>query len=349
MKEARYWKGLDDSSSVQCELCPHQCIIGPGKTGVCGVRRNNDGTLMCLVWGRSIAENVDPIEKKPLYHFLPGSRSLSIATVGCNLRCTFCQNSDISQYPLHTGEVTGREMLPGYVVQSALRNECASISYTYTEPTIYLEYVIDTARMARQSGVANVMVTNGYINPDIVRRDLAELIDAANIDLKSFSEGFYKRLCSAKLAPVLDAVRAYHEAGVWIEITTLLIPGENDSKEELREIAGFIRSLSPDIPWHLSRFYPRYRYDKASPTPVEGLEAAREIGLGEGLSYVYTGNVAGHAGENTFCKSCGQQIIARMGFSITEKVMSGNRCSRCNQTIPGRFLHEKPELHAQGR
>ncbi len=337
MKEARYWKGLRESSRVQCELCPHQCVIVPGKTGICGVRRNDEGTLMSLVWGRSVAENVDPIEKKPLYHFLPGSLSLSIATVGCNLRCTFCQNSDISQYPLNTGEITGRELLPGSVVQSALRNDCASISYTYTEPAVYLEYVVDAARMAHQSGIANVMVTNGYINPDIVKQDLAGLIDAANIDLKSFSEDFYKRLCSARLSPVLDAIAAYYEAGIWIEITTLIIPGENDSPQELREIARFIRSLSPDIPWHISRFYPRYRYDKASPTPVEDLEAAREIGLSEGLSYVYTGNVAGHAGENTFCRGCGQRIIARVGFSVQERAMNGNKCSRCGQTIPGRF------------
>lgn len=337
MKEARYWKGLDNSSRVQCELCPHQCTIGPEKTGVCGGRQNKGGVLRSLVWGRSVAGNVDPIEKKPLYHFFPGSLAFSIATVGCNLRCTFCQNSDISQYPIHTGKITGDELLPEDVVQSAISKGCASISYTYTEPTVYLEYVIDTARIAHQSGIANVMVTNGYINPDIVRQDLAGLIDAANIDLKSFSDGFYKRLCSAKLSPVLDAISAYHEAGIWIEITTLIIPGENDSKEELREIARFIRSLSQDIPWHLSRFYPRYLYDKASPTPVEELEAAREIGLSEGLLYVYTGNVAGHAGENTFCSGCGQRIIARMGFSIMEKAMRGKRCSRCGQTIPGRF------------
>lgn len=336
MKEARYWTEAA-GGRIQCMLCPHHCSIGIDKTGICGVRKNKEGKLYALVWGKSVAENVDPIEKKPLYHFLPGTLSFSIATVGCNFRCSFCQNSDISQYPINTGEIAGRELSPEDVVKAALQSGCASISYTYTEPTIYLEYVIDTARTAKQNGIANVMVTNGYINPEIIKNDLAGLIDAANIDLKSYSDAFYKRLCSARLTPVLEAIKAYHGAGIWIEITTLIIPGENDSEEELREIARFIKSISPEIPWHLSRYYPRYRYDSAPPTPVEELETAREIGLSEGLAYVYTGNVAGNTGENTFCHACGKQIITRKGFFVAARAMRGNTCGHCGQTIPGRF------------
>ena len=336
MREARYWKKHDEDR-VRCVLCPHRCIIGNGKTGLCGVRRNENGVLYSLVWGRSIAASVDPIEKKPLYHFLPGSLSFSIATVGCNLRCSFCQNSDISQYPFFTGKITGEELLPEDAVKAAVARECASISYTYTEPTVYLEYVLDTSVQARARGLFNTMVTNGYTSTEVITNELKGLIDAANIDLKAFTESFYKRLCSARLAPVLDAIRAYFDAGVWIEVTTLVIPGENDSKEELTDIARFIRGLSPDIPWHLSRFYPRYRYDNAPPTPVDELETAREIGLAEGLNYVYTGNVAGHVGENTFCPGCGERIISRRGYSVALEAMKGNACLRCGRTISGRF------------
>jgi pyruvate formate lyase activating enzyme len=336
MKEARYWAGLE-KGRVQCFLCPQMCRIGEGKTGFCGVRKNIEGRLMSLVWGRSIAASVDPIEKKPLFHFLPGSLSFSIATVGCNLRCAFCQNSDISQYPFHTGKITGEELPPEEVVKAALARKCASISYTYTEPTIYLEYAVDTARLAHEKGLANVMVTNGYINPDIVKSDLAGLMDAANIDLKSFSDAFYKKLCSARLQPVLDAIRAYHEAGIWIEITTLVIPGENDSPEELTQIARFIAQTSPEIPWHLSRYYPRYQYESAPPTPVEELEEARNIGLSEGLFYVYTGNVPGHEGESTFCPGCGNKIIGRKGYLIAKQDMKGHTCNECGRSIEGRF------------
>ncbi len=337
MKEAGYWKGLEHKR-VQCELCPHRCIIAESKTGICGVRKNQGGILVSLVWGRSIAANVDPIEKKPLYHFLPGSQSFSIATVGCNLRCTFCQNSDISQYPVHTGNITGEKAEPEEIVEAAKRRGCASISYTYTEPTIYLEYALDTARIAKGKGIRNVFVTNGYINADIVRGDLSGLIDAANIDLKSFSDSFYKKLCSARLQPVLDAITAYHEAGIWIELTTLVIPGENDSPEELRDIARFISSVDPEIPWHLSRFYPRYQYEDAPPTPVHVLEKAGEIGLQEGLVYVYTGNVVGHRGENTFCPGCGREIISRKGYVIAGMGVQGNACTSCGHYISGHFI-----------
>jgi pyruvate formate lyase activating enzyme len=336
MKQARFWVKADDNK-VRCFLCAHRCLIAESKTGVCGVRKNEGGVLYSLVWGRSISGNIDPIEKKPLFHFLPGSTSFSIATVGCNFRCAFCQNSDISQYPHDTGRIAGEEMLPEAIVASALRNGCRSISYTYTEPTIYLEYALDTAVLAKGKGLFNNMITNGYTTPEVIGNDLKGTIDAANIDLKAFTDGFYKRLCSARLAPVLDAIQAYHDAGIWIEITTLIIPGENDSDDELRDIASFINSISPDIPWHISRYYPRYRYDHAPVTPVKTIERAREIGLSQGLNFVYSGNVMGHQGENTYCPNCKKIIIARTGFSIEQIAMKNNACGYCSQEIPGRF------------
>jgi pyruvate formate lyase activating enzyme len=336
MKEARFWNKADEGK-VRCFLCAHRCLVAEGKVGICGVRRNEGGVLYTLVWARSIAANVDPIEKKPLFHFLPGSTAFSIATVGCNFRCAFCQNSDISQYPHERHRITGDEFPPEDVVASALKNGCQSISYTYTEPTIYLEYALDTAVLAKGRGLFNNMITNGYTSTEVIESDLKGTIDAANIDLKAFTDSFYKKLCSARLTPVLDAIRAYHAAGIWIEITTLVIPGENDSDTELRDIASFIKSVDPDIPWHISRYYPRYRYDSAPPTPVKTLERAREIGLSEGLKFVYTGNVMGHAGENTSCPHCGKEVISRVGFSVNKKAMKGSTCGYCQTTIPGRF------------
>jgi pyruvate formate lyase activating enzyme len=336
MKEARFWNKADEGK-VRCFLCAHRCLVAEGKVGICGVRRNEGGVLYTLVWARSIAANVDPIEKKPLFHFLPGSTAFSIATVGCNFKCAFCQNSDISQYPHETLRITGDTFPPEDVVASALKNGCQSISYTYTEPTIYLEYALDTAVLAKGRGLFNNMITNGYTSTEVIESDLKGTIDAANIDLKAFTDSFYKKLCSARLTPVLDAIRAYHAAGIWIEITTLVIPGENDSDTELRDIASFIKSVDPDIPWHISRYYPRYRYDSAPPTPVKTLERAREIGLSEGLKFVYTGNVMGHAGENTSCPHCGKEVISRVGFSVNKKAMKGSTCGYCQTTIPGRF------------
>ncbi len=336
MEEARFWVKADNGK-VRCFLCAHRCLIPESRTGVCGVRKNEAGVLYSLVWGRSISGNIDPIEKKPLFHFLPGSTSFSIATVGCNFRCAFCQNSDISQYPHEAGLIAGERLMPEEIVASALRSGCRSISYTYTEPTVYLEYALDTAVLARQKGLYNNMITNGYTTPEVIENSLKGTIDAANIDLKSFTEGFYRKLCSARLSPVLDAIRAYHAAGIWIEITTLVIPGENDSDEELHDMASFIKTISPDIPWHISRYYPRYRYDHAPATPVKTIERAREIGLSEGLNFVYSGNVMGHAGENTYCPSCRKLIIARRGYFIEQIAMKGNACGYCSHEIPGRF------------
>jgi len=336
MKQARFWT-QHQGETVQCRLCPHGCIIKEGHSGICAVRRNEGGTLYSLVWGKAIAANVDPIEKKPLFHFLPGSRSYSIATVGCNLQCEFCQNSDISQYPREEGRISGRDFPPEDVAAEAEKHHCASISYTYTEPTIYLEYVLDTAAKAKTRQIANVLVTNGYTTADIIRDEFPGLIDAANVDLKAFTERFYKELCKARLKPVLDAIQAYHDSGVWIEITTLLIPGENDSEQELKDIAAFIKSVSEDIPWHVSRYYPRYHYDKAPPTSVDALEQARAIGLASGLKFVYTGNVQGRASEHTYCPQCGATVIERMGFTIQARRMVDGCCAQCRTPIAGRF------------
>ncbi len=337
MQEARFWTRREDGA-VQCWLCPHRCIIREGKTGICTVRKNEDGILYSLVWAMSIAANIDPIEKKPLFHVLPGSRAFSIATVGCNLQCAFCQNSDISQYPRETGRIAGETFLPEAVVAEAVAQKCACISYTYTEPTVSIEYVLDCSKIAKERGVLNTIITNGYTSAEVIRDEFKGIMDAANIDLKAFTDRFYKELCKARLTPVLDAIKAYHDSGIWIEITTLLIPGENDSQAELRDIAAFIKSVSADIPWHISRYYPRYQYDKAPPTPVKSLEAARNIGLSEGLKFVYTGNVPGHASEHTYCPNCGKIVIKRLGFAIQEKSMERDRCSHCHAAIPGRFV-----------
>lgn len=336
MEIARFWTKLKDNK-IRCELCPHRCIIKEGGLGICSVRKNIDGTLYTLVYGRAVATNIDPIEKKPLFHVLPGSYAFSVATVGCNFRCKFCQNSDISQYPVNTGNITGEKFLPEEIVNNALANRCSSIAYTYTEPTIFMEYALDTARLGKEKGLLNCLITNGFISPDIIRQELKGIIDAANIDLKSFNDGFYKRLCSARLGPVLDAIKAYFEEGVWIEITTLIIPGENDSSGELTDIAGFIKSISPDIPWHISRYYPQYKYNNAPPTPVTTIEMAREIGSNEGLKFVYPGNVPGHEGENTYCPNCNSLVIGRKGYYVTENNIKDGRCTKCNHIIAGRF------------
>lgn len=339
MKEARFWD-KDDEGRIKCALCPHGCIIKDGSRGICGVRENIGGRLFSLVWGKAVAASIDPIEKKPLFHVMPGAKAYSIATVGCNLACSFCQNSEISQYPSASGKTAGDELLPETVVSEALANSCECISYTYTEPTIFMEYVLDTSRLAKARGLLNTLITNGFTSADVIKNEFPVIIDAANIDLKAYTDRFYKKLCRARLSPVLDAIKAYHEAGVWIEITTLLIPGENDSHEEIRDIARFIKSISADIPWHISRYYPRYHYDKAPPTPVESLENARLAGISEGLNFVYTGNAPGRSGENTYCPSCGSLAVRRMGFSVLENRIKGNTCSICGKTIAGIFYSD---------
>jgi pyruvate formate lyase activating enzyme len=333
MKEALFYEKLDNHA-VQCHLCAHHCVIARGKRGICGVRENRGGILCTLVYGRTIAENIDPIEKKPLFNFLPGSKSFSIATAGCNFRCLHCQNHDISQMPRNRDVIMGKNLSPDDIVSLAKQNGCESISYTYTEPTIYYEYACDTAKRASAEGLKNVFVTNGYITEEPLRA-ISPYLDAANIDLKSFTEGFYKKICGAKLQPVLDAIKLYRDLNIWIEITTLIIPTHNDSTPELEQIASFIKDLGTDIPWHITAFHPTYRLTDQAPTQVSALMQARDIGIRAGLRYVYVGNVPGERGENTYCYNCGELLIERYGFKIITNSISDAQCPKCQAKIDG--------------
>jgi len=333
MKEAMFYK-KGENQEVNCFLCHHRCTIKQGKKGICGVRENREGTLYSLVFGKSISESVDPIEKKPLFHFFPGSSSFSIATVGCNFKCLHCQNSSISQMPRDQKYIAGNELHPSKVVSLAKEYDCKSISYTYTEPTIYFEYAYETAKIAKEEGIYNNFVTNGYITPEALK-EIHPYLDGANIDLKSFSDEFYRNVCGAKLQPVLDSITLYHKLGIWIEITTLIIPTHNDSDQELLDIARFIKNLDECIPWHITAYYPTYRLTDKPRTPVKTLRRAREIGLNEGLRYVYEGNVPGEGSENTFCYNCNNLLIQRLGFNITENRIKDSKCPNCQALIDG--------------
>jgi pyruvate formate lyase activating enzyme len=333
MKEAMFYRKLDESK-VACFLCAQLCRIEPGKRGQCGVRENRDGTLLSLVYGRLIAQNIDPIEKKPLYHFYPGTRSYSIATVGCNFRCLFCQNADISQAPREYKTILGQDTPPESVVAQAQKSRCATISYTYTEPTVFMEYALDVAREAHEVGIRNIFVSNGYMTKEAMEA-IGPYLDAANIDLKAYSDHFYSEQCGARLKPVLKTLEGLKERGVWLEVTTLLIPGLNDSPKELRQLAGFLAELDPGIPWHISRFHPTYRLTDRPSTPVEKLHNAREIGYEAGLQYVYTGNVPGDNGENTYCHQCKGLLIERFGFSIQRRALTEGKCRQCGIPLRG--------------
>ena len=333
MKEASFYS-KDAAGTVHCVLCPQRCRIKLGEVGTCGVRRNDAGTLVSLVYGLTVAENVDPIEKKPLFHFLPGSTSFSIATAGCNLHCRHCQNADISQMPRDAGRIAGRPLAPEEAVRRALKAGCASISYTSTEPTIFFEYAFDTAVLAKQAGLKNVFVTNGYTAAAPLRA-IAPYLDAANVDLKSFSDAFYKNICGARLQPVLDTLKLYRELGIWLEVTTLVIPGENDSDEDLGGCARFVaEELGREVPWHVSAFRPTYLLTERPATPPETLRRARRIGLEAGLKFVYEGNIPGE-GEDTLCPACGKTMIARYGYTVRENRLRGGRCPDCGASVPG--------------
>jgi len=338
MHEAlHYRQSREEEGTVRCLLCAHHCRIKEGRRGLCQVRENRGGILYSLVYGRLVSENIDPIEKKPIFHLLPGSLSYSISTVGCNFRCRHCQNYGISQYPgEHGGEIPGAERTPAQVVAAARQGGCASISYTYVEPTIFYEFALDTAHLAHEQGLKNVFVSNGYTGPEATRQ-IAPLLTANNIDLKSFTDRFYKEVCGARLRPVLETIRLMKELGVWVEVTTLLIPGWNDSDHELEEIANFIRAIDPGMPWHVSRFHPTYKMTDRPVTPVATLKKAREIGLAAGLKFVYTGNLPGDDGENTFCPGCGETLVARTGFWTRSAGLVGDTCNSCGTKIPGVF------------
>jgi len=292
--------------------------------------------LYSLTYDKVCSANPDPIEKKPLYHFLPGSRSYSIATVGCNFRCLFCQNADIAQMPSdRKGIIVGDLFSPQDVVNDALNGHCESISYTYTEPTVFFEFAYDTAKLAHEKGIRNIFVTNGYMTEEALLM-INPYLDAANVDLKAYTEDFYKTYCGAKLAHVKETLKMMKSLNIFVEVTTLLIPGLNDSRDELEQLARFIaNSLGTETPWHISRFHPTYKLTDRPSTPVETLIAAREVGMKSGLKYVYTGNVPGDSGENTFCYSCGKILIDRWGFYIQRNLIKEGRCSHCGVVIHG--------------
>lgn len=327
---ARWWRLLENGE-VECFLCPHHCRLKDGKIGICRVRINLAGRLFSQVWGRPIAVHVDPVEKKPLYHFLPGSRIFSIGTAGCNLRCVFCQNWDISTADGQTG---GTEIVqPAALVQSAIDNQCASLAFTYNEPTVFGEYVADIASLARKSGLKTVMVTNGFISTEAIA-DIYPLIDAANIDLKSMNPDFYRERCHANLAPVLEAIVAIRERGTFIELTTLLIPGLNDSDSELQKLCSWIvKQLGIDTPLHFSAFHPAHKMTDRPRTAKEILDRAREIALRTGLHYVYEGNVLTNTESDTFCPACGKALIVRRWNTQVTKFLQSDRCE-CGQIIP---------------
>jgi pyruvate formate lyase activating enzyme len=333
MKEAMFYKKLEEDK-VSCFLCAQYCLIKPGKRGKCGVRENRDGTLQTLVYEKLIAQHVDPIEKKPLFHFHPGTRSYSIATAGCNFRCLFCQNADISQSPREYKTIFGQKVTAREVVDQAGQADCASISYTYTEPTIFMEYALDVARQAHDVGIKNVFVSNGFMTEEALDA-VAPFLDAANVDLKAFSDRFYAEQCGARLKPVLKTLDGMKKRGIWLEVTTLLIPGLNDHPGELRDLARFLVSLGQDIPWHISRFHPTYLLTDRPPTPVETLRKARQIGLESGLRYVYTGNVPGDEGEHTYCHECRELLIERFGFSMRLRGLKNGVCIQCGAPMAG--------------
>ena len=334
MEASLYRKG--EEQMVHCDLCHHRCAIKPGRRGLCHVRENREGILHSLVYGRLIARHIDPIEKKPLFHFLPGSRSYSIATVGCNFRCRFCQNADIAQLPADRGgAIAGETATPEAVAADAAARGCRTIAYTYTEPTVFFEFARDTARLAADRGLRNVFVTNGYITPEALDA-IHPHLHAANVDLKSFSDDFYRTYCGARLAGVTESLRAMRERGIFVEVTTLVIPGLNDHPEELKDLAAFlVEALGPQTPWHVSRFHPTYRLTDRGPTPVSTLLAARDIGLAAGLAHVYVGNVPGEGGEDTVCPGCGGTVISRWGFQVHANRIKDGRCPDCGTLIEG--------------
>ncbi len=333
MKEAYLYKKLEDKR-VRCDLCSFRCVVQDGEKGKCGVRENIDGVLYSLVYEKAVAKSIDPIEKKPLFHFLPGTKSFSIATVGCNFNCLYCQNHDISQYPFeHNGKIIGEDYPPHKVVEDAVESGCDSIAYTYTEPTIFFEYAVDTAKIAKKRGLKNVFVTNGYMTKETI--DMMDgLIDAVNMDIKSFSDAYYIQIAgNARLKPVLNSLEYMKKKGIWVEATTLIIPGVNEEPVEIMALVEHIYEIDPAIPWHVSRFFPAYKMDEVPPTDVRIIKNLAEIGKSLGLKYVYTGNIPGDEGENTYCPACGELLINRYGFDILSNRIVDGKCPKCGEKI----------------
>jgi len=333
LHEALLYDELPDQQ-VQCNLCAHRCKIKDGSRGICRVRENRDGKLFTLVYGNLISKNIDPIEKKPLYHFYPGSQAYSIATPGCNFRCEWCQNWQISQMPKVMNMPHGQRMLPDENVNEASRNHCRSIAYTYTEPTIFFEYSLDTAKLAREADIKNIYVTNGFMTPESLEI-ISPYLDAANVDIKAFRDEPYRRLMGGRLEPVLESCRSMKSLGIWLEITTLIVPGVNDDPDELKELAKFIlEDLGPDTPWHLSRFFPHYKMRDRGPTHEDLLYDTKKMAERIGLNYIYIGNVFGN--NDTYCKNCGNKLISRSGYSTRLIGLDASgQCKKCGVMLDG--------------
>ena len=334
LREALYYRKLTDpKNGVACMLCPRGCLLPDGETGFCRARKNVQGKLYSLGYGAPCAVHVDPIEKKPFFHVHPKTTAFSIASAGCNLRCKHCQNWQISQ--VSPMETTNFSLPPDKVIEAAERYGCGSIAHTYTEPTNFYEYMLDVARLSKKKGILSVYHSNGYINQEPLK-ELCTYIDAADIDLKGFSQGFYSKVCEADLKPVLETLKTLKERKVWLEITNLIIPGYNDDQSMIQEMCTWIKNnLGPDVPVHFSRFFPMYKLTAIAPTPVRTIERAREIALSTGLHYAYVGNVPGNPGESTYCPSCKKIVIKRVGYAVQEIALKGGTCRFCNERIPG--------------
>jgi pyruvate formate lyase activating enzyme len=331
-KLSPYFTSLS-GGEIQCDLCPRRCRVSKGKRGACRVRENRDGKYYSLVYGNPCAVHLDPIEKKPFFHVLPATSSFSLATVGCNFQCKFCQNWEISQ--ASPEDVYSYDIAPEMMVKMAKEVKARSIAYTYVEPTIFFEYMIDICHLAKKEGLLNVTHSNGFINPEPLK-NLCKVMDAANIDLKGFTETFYRDLCSGELAPVLETLKTLKKEKVHLEITNLLIPTQNDDQSGIKEMCLWIRrELGTDTPVHFSRFYPLYKLRSLPPTPVSTLEKARNTALSCGLEYVYIGNIPGHEGEHTFCPKCKKLLIQRIGYMVGENHLKDGKCPYCGKPIPG--------------
>ncbi len=333
MIEAMLYEKLPNEK-VKCNLCAHRCVIHNSKKGICRVRENIGGKLYVMNYGKLIVQHIDTIEKKPLFHFYPGSSAYSIATKGCNFQCEFCQNYEISQIPVHENRIIGPDSVPEETLVKAIQHGCKSIAYTYTEPTIFYEYMYDVAQLANEKNIKNIFITNGFITSEALHT-IAPYLDAANVDLKSFTNDFYKKTCKGKLQPVLDKIKLLNQLGIWIEVTTLVIPTLNDTEQEFRSIAEFIMSVSGEIPWHISAFYPAFKLNYLPPTPLPVLNQALKIGLETGLHYVYLGNMINNVTEDTRCPGCGQILIERENFSIIRNRIQEGHCPNCGKKIAG--------------
>ncbi|CAN2049759.1 pyruvate formate lyase activating enzyme [Candidatus Magnetomoraceae bacterium gMMP-13] len=333
--EGYFYKKLSEKK-VNCGICPNRCVLSPGDRSVCRSRVNINGTLYSLTYGNPCAIHVDPIEKKPLYHFKPQSRAFSIATTGCNFRCLNCQNWEISQAKPH--EVRHKELFPKDVVKMAIKTKSDSIAYTYSEATTFFEYMIDTAKQARENKIYNLWISNGYINPTPLK-ELCKVLDAANVNLKSFSNAIYKKLNGGRLKPVLRTFKILHEMGIHFELTNLVVPNYVDDENMFKEMCGWIlQNLGPDYPMHILRFFPQYKLDRLSPTPVSVLVRFRDIAMQEGINYVYLGNVPGHEANNTYCHNCKKLLIERKGYNIPVYNLDENKCKFCKTKIPGIWI-----------